>query len=121
MKVLVTGSRYWFQRPPIQRELEKLPKDTILIHGNCIGADLIAASVARTLYLATRAYPAKWAQFGDNAGPLRNREMLIREHTEDEPIDLVLAFSSDFTRKSGTKDMCDLAESVGIRVQKFTR
>jgi hypothetical protein len=121
VKLLVCGSRTWFQRPPIYRELSKFQPGTVVIHGNAIGADAIADNVARALRFIVRPYPAAWKAFGNKAGPLRNREMLIKEHLNEEPIDLVLAFAQDFSQSRGTQDMVQLAERVGITVHRFIR
>ena len=121
MKVLCCGSRLWVQRRPIHRELVKLPPRSIIIHGNAIGADAIANSVARALGFTVRAYSANWPAFGKIAGRLRNREMLVAEHTDAEPIDLVLAFAEDFSASKGTRDMTELAERVQIEVRRFSK
>jgi len=108
MKVLVCGSRKWVDQRPIERELLKLPPDTIVIHGACPGADNIAAYVAKRLGFVVRGYPAlakgrKWPE----AGPDRNQEMLDEEHPSKDGalIDLALIFHKDPNLGRGTKDM----------------
>jgi len=46
MRVLCCGDRNWKRKDVIRRELEKLPKRTIIIEGECRGADLLSKAVA---------------------------------------------------------------------------
>jgi hypothetical protein len=48
------------------------------------------------------------------AGPIRNREMILKEHRPEEPISMVIAFPKAFS--TGTKDMMAVAKLHGIRV-----
>src|SRR5262245_8566039 len=49
--VLVTGAREWADPEPIRRELRRLPADSIVLHGNARGVDLLAGQVAAELGL----------------------------------------------------------------------
>ena len=124
MKVLVCGSRKWLKRAPIERELRKLPPgpETTLINGGAQGADAIATDVARELGFTVRRYFAQWGRYGKKAGPLRNSEMLEKEHLPEEPIDQVLAFADDFSQKyaPGTNDMLKKSRAKGIPVEPFS-
>lgn len=111
MKVLITGDRNWKDRQAIFRVLYGLPEDTIIINGDCCGADRLSTDVARELNFETHVYPADWDNLGKKAGPLRNRAMLHQE----EP-DLVLAFHSNIKESKGTKDMCRYAKGQGVPV-----
>lgn len=105
MKVLVCGSRKWVDQAPIERELRKLPKGTIIVHGACRGADNIAGYIAKVvLKLEVRPYPADWDFYGPAAGVLRNQRMLDEEHPDPQGVyfDKVLAFDKG---GSGTADM----------------
>lgn len=64
MKVLVTGGRAWVDLAPVQRELEALPKGTILIHGACRGADNTADWMAGDVEI-----PDSDSLHGDLMGP----------------------------------------------------
>ena len=121
MKVLVCGSRKWVDPKPVERELRKLPPGTVVIHGGCRGADNVSGGVARSLGFPVRVYPADWDQFGRAAGHVRNQQMLDEEHTESEPIDLVLAFHKDPNLGRGTRDMVARSRKAGIEVQTFRR
>lgn len=114
MKVLVTGSREWRSRTPVLRAL-LASKATVVIHGGARGADGYAKWNARALGIPEREYPADWDRYGRAAGPLRNQEMLDKEHLPEEPIDLVLAFPLEGS--IGTWDMVKRAEQAGIAVK----
>lgn len=120
MKVLICGSRDWLWAEPIERELRKLPPRSIIVHGAAPGADSLADSLAKQLGFEVRPYPADWTAHGRSAGPIRNANMLKREHTPEEPIDLVLAFSKDFVRSQGTRDMVNRSKRVGLQVECYS-
>ena len=115
-KVLVCGSRDWLDRATIRRWLEKLPPKSLVVHGAAKGADAIADEEARALGHITYPYPADWKNLGNDAGPIRNQQMLDENHD----IDAVLAFTwvvegtQGVTR--GTGDMVIKALVAGIRV-----
>lgn len=112
MKVIVCGSRNWTNVDLVVDRLMDLPENTLIIHGNCRGADKLAATLALGLELKVIAYPADWTRYGKEAGPKRNELMLT------EKPDLVIAFHNNLRRKSkGTKDMVLLALDTGIPVE----
>ena len=43
MRVIVTGSCRWTNMAAIRRELVKLPQEAVILHGDCAGADALAA------------------------------------------------------------------------------
>lgn len=77
--VLLSGSRKWSNAALIERRLRQYPAGTILIHGDCVGADRIADSIGRALRFHIHAYP----YFHDldlpggpyKGGPIRNECM----------------------------------------------
>lgn len=113
--VLVCGSRNWSNVESIYNALYGMPKDTIIINGACRGADNIAHFVAQDLHLECRDYPAKWDAHGKAAGPIRNQEMIDKEHP-----DLVIVFHENIKESKGTKDMCKRAKEQGIPVILIT-
>lgn len=113
--VLVCGSRHWQDYYAIKGELEKLPKRTLIIHGNCRGADKLADKAAKKLHLKVKRFPANWIEHGNAAGPVRNTEMI------NERPDKVLAFHEDLPNSTGTKDTVEKARKAGIEVEIFTR
>lgn len=89
--ILVTGSRRWSDRATIGRMLLDLAWDCYaandtgdveieftLIHGNCRGFDLLAASCARQFGWKVEAYPAEDYGRWPECGPIRNSAMVKR-------------------------------------------
>ena len=112
MKILVCGDRFWTGIDSIKKELDQYPRNAIMIHGACKGADSLAGYVANRLgFKNIQEYPADWKQFGKAAGPIRNREML-----KQNP-DLVLAFHKHIEDSKGTKYMLAIAEKAGIETK----
>jgi hypothetical protein len=110
MKILVTGSREWYNRAIIYRELIKYPKSSIVIQGVARGADSIARDIALRLGMQVLDFPAEWNKYNKSAGPIRNRQML------DQKPDLVLAFHENIEESKGTKDCVNEATKRGIPV-----
>lgn len=124
MKVLFSGSRTWLALEPIRSFLEKLPRDTVVVHGAAAGVDNIAGDLARQLGMTVREYPAlakgrKWP----SAGPLRNRDILASEHpyVDGTLIDLAFFIHQDPELGKGTKDMFELVKAAdpSIPYEKF--
>lgn len=109
MKVLVCGSRTWNDARTVRERLWALPRGTTIIHGAARGADILAATQARSLGLAERAFPADWRGLGKRAGIIRNLAML------DDGPDRVIAFWDG--RSTGTKHTIDEAQRRGIPVE----
>lgn len=110
MRVLVSGDRNYKKMDIIERELRKLPRDTVIIHGAAKGADIIAGFVADRLGFKVIPFGAKWHIYGKGAGPIRNQQMI----DEGKP-ELVLAFHDNIDESLGTKDMIERAKKAGIR------
>ena len=116
MRVICSGSRDWTDRAAVVRELacliEEFGPDVTVVHGDCRGADRIAAAEARTLGLAVEAFPADWVKYGRAAGPIRNQQML------NSGVDLVICFHSDlFQGSRGTLDMYTRAQRIGTPIR----
>ncbi len=114
-RILVCGGREWPLTEPIRRILKQYPKGTVLIHGACRGADLMAAEVGKELGFIIEPYPADWRRYGRGAGPIRNKQMLV----EGKP-DIIYAFHEDITKSVGTKNMLLQADAVGVCYQIFS-
>lgn len=118
--ILVTGSRDWTDRIAIMEKLDSLWKDgerTILIHGDCRGADRIAGSIADGIRnWSVVPMPAQWKTVGQMAGPFRNRHMLdVLMALKLCGYDcLVLAFPLPGSK--GTRHMIRIAHGVGFDV-----
>lgn len=116
MIVLVCGSRDWIAEGPIRRELTKRKDEiSLVIDGAARGADTLAYTVATSLGLPTRRFPANWNVYGRKAGMIRNQAML-----DIGKPDLVLAFHKDITLLSskGTMDMVkkSLARNIPVLI-----
>ena len=116
MRVIVCGDRNWTDKEIIRRELKAYPKDTVIIHGACRGADRIAGEIGKQLGFAIEEYSADWETFGKAAGHIRNKQMI----DEGKPT-LVLAFHSDIDNSKGTKNMLKQAEKAGIETKLFEK
>lgn len=111
MRVLVCGDRNWVDKAAVRRELEKFPKDTVVIEGEARGADTLGREVAEEMGFEVEAYPADWEQYGRAAGPIRNKEMLA----QGKP-DMVLAFHRCISESKGTAHMMKIANKAGVVV-----
>lgn len=113
MRVLFCGSRSWNDIEAVANIMQKLPKGTVIIHGDARGADTIADVVARELGFEVLKFPVTkddWEKFGKGAGHRRNKQML----DEGGP-NLVVAFVDLLSTTNGTSGMIDLAETFGVR------
>lgn len=108
MRILVCGSRDWVNAAAIHRELAAR-KPSLVITGDCRGADLLAANWAVAHHVPCSHFPAKWNVYGKRAGPMRNRQMLLT----GKP-DFVLAFHPDIEHSKGTRDMVNQTKQAGI-------
>jgi hypothetical protein len=79
-----------------------------IAHGkNPAGGDLGAEHFARLIGLTPSRYPAEWARYGDAAGPIRNRAMLL-----DYMPDIVVTFPGIV----GTLNLIENADAFGIPI-----
>lgn len=112
MRILVCGDRNWNDVHTIDAYISKLPKNTLIIHGACRGADTIAGERARIHGLPTPVFfPANWKIYGRSAGPIRNQKMI--DHGKPN---LVVAFHNNLFDSKGTKDMVKRAMKAKIPV-----
>jgi ribA/ribD-fused uncharacterized protein len=118
MKVLICGSRDWNDGGPIFALIKSLPKSTKIVHGGASGAEALVDACARLVGgFQVFVYPANWKAFGIAAGPIRNGEMISKEHRQDEKIDRVYAFQ--LGTSPGTGDMIKKALDAGIEVMRY--
>lgn len=129
--VLVTGSRNWTNEDVIRREFSLLPKNSVIVHGACRGADAIADMVADSFGFRTIPCPAHWSHNGElwslvygacesdckevvgkAAGVIRNSFMLDAYLPS-----LVIAFHEDIGSSRGTKHMVEYAVKKGFEVK----
>ena len=106
MKVLVCGSRNFYDWRSLEQELKE-HDITLIIEGCASGADSLARQWAIYNEIPYEEYPADWSNYGKAAGPLRNQQMLDKGDPE-----LVIAFMSPNSR--GTRHMVEIAKKAGI-------
>lgn len=116
MKVLICGDRNWGknndERELIKEYVNSLPQDSVIIEGECRGADYLSRIYAEARELKVMKFPADWKKHGKAAGPIRN-SLMLKELTKD---DLVVAFHNDIETSRGTKDTMTKAKKLGIKV-----
>lgn len=116
MRVIVAGAVAWTNEEAIRRELAKLPAGTIIIHGDCPGADAIAGEVARALGFIVESMAKNeddYKRYKKAAWKGLNERMLASGAA------LVLVFHSDFEASKGSKHMAELAERARVEVCVF--
>jgi hypothetical protein len=117
MYVVVAGAVAWNNTMAIEAELTRLPRNTIVIHGDSPGCDMLAGQVAATLGLTvvrmaktrgdTLRYPGEaWKGL--------NERMLTSGAT------LVLIFHPDINRSHGSRHLAELAIAANIPLQIIT-
>lgn len=111
MRILVCGSRDFSDKEQLYRIMDEfIPAIEVVIEGEAAGADRLAKLWAEEREIIVMPFPAKWRQYGNAAGPIRNRQMI----EEGDP-DMVVAFpSTHLHRTKGTKDMVSQARSYGV-------
>lgn len=107
--ILICGDRNWNNFKVIEDFILTLPKDTIIVEGDCRGVDKISGYLAQKHGLEVIPVPAKWDVYGRAAGPIRNQEMLDKYKPT-----LVVAFHNDIEHSKGTKDMIERTTNAGI-------
>ncbi|MGF1582082.1 MAG: SLOG family protein [Gemmataceae bacterium] len=116
MRVIVSGAVGWSDTEAIRRELHKLPPETTIIHGDCLGADALANQIATELGLAVEPMAkndADYAKYQRAAWKGLNERML------NSGCELVLGFHPDLERSQGTKHMAEIARAAGVPVFIF--
>ena len=118
MKILICGSRVWYDRRPIEnfilqciREAKYRGEKLIIVHGNARGADKIADQLAKKYGILLQCKSAEWERYGGQAGIIRN-EQILDEHSD---ITRVYAFKVG-ERSIGTGDMIQRARDQTIPV-----
>lgn len=113
MKILVCGGREYADIDKVYEVLDRLHEQnpiTMLVHGAARGADSLADAWAVDNSVPQDPIAAEWNRYRNYAGPIRNREMVIKHRD----ITLVVAFPGG----SGTRDMIKVAAMAGITVME---
>lgn len=116
MRVIICGDRHWNNYSLIAEYVKTLPLGSVIIQGECPGADKMARNAGFHYGYEVLSFPAKWEEHGDAAGPIRNRQMI----KEGSPIDLVVAFHDHIDMSRGTRDMLKAAKQAGIPTELRT-
>jgi hypothetical protein len=115
MRILVTGSRDWWDWNTVNRALFDACAgngDIVIVHGACpTGADMWADRFVEYQGVQVERHPANWRDLGKRAGYVRN------EHMVNLGADIVLAFIRNGSR--GATHTADLAESRGLTVRRY--
>lgn len=116
MIVIVAGAVAWSDAAAIERELARLPAGSVVIHGDCAGADELAGTIAARLGLVAVAM-AKSAEdrrrHSRDAWKGLNERMLARGAAR------VLIFHPDIEASRGSKHMAQIARAAGVEVLVF--
>jgi hypothetical protein len=111
---IITGSRR--DDVPKERVWEALdaiqPRPRLIVQGGAAGVDWAARYWARRYNVPCATHEAYWKEFGDRAGPIRNKEML-----EGHPDAVVYAFPGPQSR--GTRNCIAQAKKLGMPVKVF--
>lgn len=116
MRVIVAGAVAWADVDAIRRELATLPTGSVVIHGDCPGADAIAGAVAADLGFAVEPMaktPPDFAKYRRAAWKGLNERMLA------SGAELVLVFHPDIDASKGSKHMRHLARKANVEVRVF--
>lgn len=117
MKLLVTGGRFWNDKPATWEFLDYIHQSvgiTLLIHGNAKGADTLCKEWAEHNNIDILSFPVTkddWNRLGRKAGVLRNQKML----DEGNP-DVLVAFPGE----NGTADMKRRATKHKLEIWEWT-
>jgi hypothetical protein len=116
VRVIVAGAVAWTNLEAIRRELAQMPAGTVVIHGDCAGADALAGQIAAELGFAVEAMAknaADRSRYGRAAWKGLNERMLA------SGAELVLVFHPDFEASKGSKHMAELAALASVEVRVF--
>ena len=116
MRVIVAGAVAWADVEAIRRELSKLPPGTVVIHGDCDGADALAGRVAVELGFAVEPMAknaADRARYKKAAWKGLNERMLATG------AELVLVFHPTFDASQGSKHLAELAARTSVEIRVF--
>lgn len=113
MRILVCGGRDYNDQKKVWTVLNKMHNDdpiSCIITGDASGADSHARNWAYIANIDCEVYKAEWHNYGHSAGPVRNREMLLKGKPN-----MVIAFPGG----KGTRDMMRVAASRGVPVLAY--
>lgn len=117
MRILITGSRDWWDRDKIRQVLRDVDDKyahlqplvpLTLVSGACPrGADRMCEEIAQSLGWKIERHPADWKRFRGGGGPRRNQKMV--------DLGFSLAFAFRMPDSHGTQDCIDRIRAAGRR------
>lgn len=116
MRIIVAGAVAWVDTDAIRRELSKLPPGSVVVHGDCPGADALAGAIARELGFAVEPMAKNAA---DRVRYKRAAWKGLNERMLASGAELVLVFHPAFDQSNGSKHMAQLAERASVEVRVF--
>ncbi len=112
-KIVITGSREFDDYETAKEYIDRIlnhyynNESVTIISGGCRGADLLGEKYALENNLNIEIYKADWSIYKKAAGPIRNKEMVLKS-------DAVICFWDN--KSKGTKSLIELAEKTGKKV-----
>lgn len=114
MRALVCGGRNFTDRDVVFKALDVInavEPISVVIDGAARGVDSLAAEWAIKNELWNFRFPAKWKQYENKAGPLRNRLMMEKARPH---------FVVVFPGGAGTADMENVAREAGVDIYRVS-
>ena len=112
MRTIIAGSRD-STKQQVEEAIASCPwvnEITVVLSGTARGADKYGEEWAKRMSLPVEMFPTDWNRYGKAAGPIRNKQMAERAEA------LIAVWDGV---SSGTKNMIDNANSLGLRVFVF--
>lgn len=133
MRILVTGSRAWYDWKTIMNAFQEVTKgvkaaNVTVVHGGARGADVIAGDCAAQLGFTVEEHPANWDSCGPDCNPSHFRIRMGKPYCPRSGYvrnskmvnlgaDICLAFIRNDSK--GTKMCVELADKAGIPVHRY--
>ena len=108
MKIIITGGRNFNDYEKVKNTLDSL-NPSLIVHGDCRGADKLASIYATEKGVRQLKYPYI-SKYGRAGGPIRNFKMCSENKD---------AFLVAFPGGNGTDSCVKIAEKLGLKVLKF--
>lgn len=111
IKVIIAGSRTFGDYGLLARVCDHMlqnQSEVEIVSGMAKGADKLGELYAEEKGYEVKDFYAHWSQYGDAAGPIRNKEMAGYA-------DALIAFWNGSSR--GTMHMIQIARSVGLKIK----
>ena len=114
MKVIVAGSRDFFDYDFVENELDyylgNVSEHIEIVSGCCAGVDQLGITYAKKRKYDIKEFPANWAKYHKAAGPIRNEEMA-------RYADAAIVFWNGRVEKSGSYDMITKAMLFNLKLR----